>query len=55
LPPFQVVSLRLGFGSAAGVLFSTLVAMLRNAPRANHLHVLVHQSARAGGIAYFDE
>src|SRR5262249_6358659 len=41
--------------SAAGVVFSALVAVLRNPPRAYHLHVLVHQSARAGGIADFDE
>src|SRR5262245_49184659 len=41
--------------SAAGGVFSALVAVLRNPPRAYHLHVLVHQSARAGGIADFDE
>src|SRR6516164_6344449 len=41
--------------SAAGAVFLTLVAVLRDASRANHLHVLVHQLARAGAIAHFNQ
>src|SRR5262245_46847257 len=32
-----------------------ILAMLGDAARADHLHVLLHQATGAGGIAHFDE
>src|SRR6516164_9853813 len=41
--------------SAAGLAGKLPVLVLRDAPRADHLDVLVHEAASARAIAHFDE